>query len=136
MCRTIHSLLLLTLTLVVGVVASAGAQSDVTPSMTPDVTPGVTPDVTRVSGMIQEVDPIAGRFTLQSTAGTLTELHAPPALLSTLQTGDVVEVMMAGSNAMILRRQASGPPPAAGETLPPQEEAETPRPSPSDESRQ
>jgi hypothetical protein len=120
MCRTIHGLLLLTLALVVGVVASVGAQSDVTPD--------VTPDVTRVSGTIQEVDLSAGRFTLQSTTGTLTELHAPPTLLSTLQTGDVVEVMMAGPNAMILRRQASGPPPEAGEALPPPEEAETPPP--------
>lgn len=123
MCRTIHGLLLLTHPLVVGVVASVGAQSD------------VTPDVTRVSGTIQEVDVPAGRFTLESTAGRLLELHAPPALLRALQTGDVVEVMMAGPNAMILRRQASGSSPEADETVPTPEEGATPLPPPSDESR-
>jgi hypothetical protein len=123
MSRTIPGMLILTLILIIGAVASAGAQSKMTPAVASDVTPDVTSDVTRIAGTILGVDPAAGRFTLQSVEGTLTELHVPPTLLSRLQAGDVVEVMMAGPNAMILRRQASGPP------------AET-TPSPTDERRQ
>jgi hypothetical protein len=90
------------------------------------------PDVIMVSGTIQAVDATAGRFTLRSPEGTLTELPAPAALLRRLQTGEVVEVMIAGPNAMIIRTQAETSPPAVQETLAPplQDPSEERRPPP------
>jgi hypothetical protein len=99
MYRTLR--LLLTLTLAALPVASAVAQ----------------PRVTTVSGTVQEVNTTTGRLMLRSAAGTLTELQAPAILLTNLQTGEAVEVMMTGPNAMIIRKQSSVPP-AQDDTLP------------------
>jgi len=76
------------------------------------------PDVTTVSGTIQEVDATTGRFTLRAPEGTLTAFHAPTGFLATLQPGDAVEVMTAGSNAMINRKQDETAP-SVGEDTPP-----------------
>ena len=109
MCSTLR--LTLTLILVALAVASVGAQSN----------------VTTMSGTIQAVDTTAGHFTLRSAEGTLTELPASKEVLAILQPGDAVEILMAGPNAMIIRKLSSAPPSALHSALP--------RPAP-DEPRQ
>jgi len=76
------------------------------------------PNVTTMSGKIQEVDATTSRFTLRAPEGTLTAFQAPPGFLATLQPGDAVEVMMAGSNAMIIRKQDEAAPSAGVDMRP------------------
>jgi hypothetical protein len=75
-------------------------------------------NVTTMSGTIEAVNAPAGHFTLRSAEGTLTALPAPEEVLASLQPGDAVEVLMAGPNAMIIRKLSSAPPSALYSALP------------------
>jgi hypothetical protein len=82
------------------------------------VSVGAQFNVTTVSGTIEAVNPRAGHFTLRSDEGPLSALPAPAEVLASLQPGDAVEVLMAGPNAMIIRKLSSVPPSALHSALP------------------